>query len=62
MRFTLIQGNIHRCLTEYGKYVTECMLYENDGEEVIDLEGRKTGGTEISRNTLSIENVYAIRA
>lgn len=40
---------------EYGKYVTECMFYENDRE--VDLEGRDTGVIEISRNTLLTENV-----
>lgn len=60
MHCTLIQGSTHRCLC--GKYVTETILYENDGEEVVDLEGRKAGGMEISQNTLSIENVYVIRA
>lgn len=49
-------------MSEYGKYVTEYMFYENDEEEIMDLEGRKTGGKQISQNILSVENVYAIRA
>lgn len=44
-------------MCEYERYVIQCMFYENDEEEVVDLEGRKTGGMEISQNTLSIENV-----
>lgn len=28
----------------------------------MELEGRKTGGKGISQNTLSIENMYVIRA
>lgn len=47
---------------QYGKYVIKGMFYENDGEEIADLEGRKTGGKEISQNTLSLENMYVIRA
>lgn len=38
-----------------------CCIHENDGEEDVDLEGRKTGGMEISQSTLSIENVHTIR-
>lgn len=44
-------------MCEYERYVIQCMFYENDEEEVVDLEQRKTGGREISQNTLSIENV-----
>lgn len=29
-------------MLEYGKYVIKRIFYENDGEEVVDLEGRKT--------------------
>lgn len=38
---------------QYGKYVIKGMFYENEGEEIVDLEGRKTGGKEISQNTFN---------
>lgn len=46
---------------QYGKYVIKGMFYENDGEEIEDVEWRKTGG-KISQNTFSLENMYVIRA
>ena len=44
-------------MSEHRKYVIKYMFYENNGEEVVDLEGKKAGGSKISWNALSIENV-----
>ena len=33
------------------------MFHENNEEVVMDLEGSKTGGKEVSWNTFSIENM-----
>ena len=42
---------------EYGKTVIKYMFHENDEQVLMDLEGSKTGGREVSRNTFSIENM-----
>lgn len=44
-------------MLEYGKHLIKYMFYENDGEEAMELEGRKTGGKEISQNNRSVGNM-----
>lgn len=45
-------------MSEHGNYVIKYMFYENNGEEIVDLEGKKkTEGSKISWNVLSIENI-----
>lgn len=59
MEECVLYSDSRKCseMSEHGKYVIKYMFYANNGEEVVDLEWKKTGGRKISWSALSIENV-----